>query len=262
MSVKLGSGAANGETISNTATGAADGPITATPGTVTVDVVDCDLAISKSDDPTKVAPDGQITYTMKVTNEGTADCTADITVTDGIPTDTDCVSIDVTDDNGLDINFDEDDCDSSGDVVWDTDDTLKDGDDFSLQMVVELTSGAEDGDTIENVACVQATGFAEVCDTETTKVDEDVATATPVATATVVAVPTATPRPVVPVAPPVVAPAPPAPSAGQAPTLVSPLTGTGGESGSGGSQPLALALGLAGGCLLLLGGVAMLRRPR
>jgi len=260
MSVKMGSGATNGETISNTATGAATGDIIATPGTVTVDVVDCDLTISKSDDPSKVAPDGQITYTIKVTNDGTVDCTADITVTDGIPTDTDCVSIDVTDDNGLDINFDEDDCDSSGDVVWDTSDTLKDGDDFSVQMVVELTSGAEDGDTIENVVCVQADGFAERCDTESTKVDEDVVTATktptpgPTATA---APPTATVRPVV---PPVVAPAPPAPSAGLAPTLVAPLTGTG--TAAGGSLPLALALGLAGGCLLLLGGVAMLRRPR
>jgi uncharacterized repeat protein (TIGR01451 family) len=258
MSVKLGSGATNGETISNTATGVAAGDIVATPGTDTVDVVDCDLAISKSDDPSSVAPDGQITYTIKVENVGTVDCTEDITVTDGIPTDTDCVSIDVTDDNGLDINFDEDDCDASGDVVWDTDDTLADGDEVELQMVVELTSGAEDGDTIENVVCVQATGFAEVCDTESTKVDEDVVTKTPTPGPTATAAPpTATVRPVV---PPVVAPPPPAPSAGLAPTLVAPLTGTG--TAAGGSLPLALALGLAGGCLLLLGGVAMLRRPR
>jgi len=264
MNVTLTSLALAGDSITNTAIVNGNGAelpdpvngILATP----VTVKDCDLAISKSDDPSKVAPDGTITYTMKVTNDGTADCTEAITVTDGIPTDTDCVSIDVTDDNGLDINFDDDDCDASGDVVWDTDDTLENGDDFSVQMVVELTSGAEDGDTIENEVCVQATGFAEVCDTESTKVDEDVATATPKTatpgpTATVG--PTATARPVV---PPVVAPAPPAPSAGLAPTLVAPLTGTG--TAAGGSQPLALALALAGGCLLLLGGVAMLRRPR
>jgi uncharacterized repeat protein (TIGR01451 family) len=262
MNVTVTSSAVAGESITNLATGAATGGFTATSNTTTVTVEDCDLAISKSDDPSKVAPDGQITYTIKVENAGTVDCTEDITVTDGIPGDTDCVSIDVTDDNGLDINFDDDDCDSSGNVVWDTDDTLDNGDEVELQMVVELNT-ADDGDTIENEACVQATGFAEVCDQETTKVDEDVVTATktptPGPTATVG--PTATPRPVVPVAPPV-APAPPAPSAGQAPSLVSPLTGTGAESGAGGSQSLALALGLAGGCLLLLGGVAMLRRPR
>ena len=248
------------DVITNTASVVSDEvttPVVSTPAT-SVTVKDCDLAISKSDDPTKVAPDGEITYTIKVENAGTADCTEDITVTDGIPTDTDCVSIDVTDDNGLDINFDEDDCDASGDVVWDTDETLTDGDDFSVQMVVELTSGADDGETIENEACVQATGFAKVCDQETTKIDEDVVTKTPTPGPTATAAPpTATVRPVV---PPVVAPAPPAPSAGLAPTLVAPLTGTG--TAAGGSLPLALALGLAGGCLLLLGGVAMLRRPR
>ena len=258
----VNSTAVAGDSITNTATGTADGDITATGGVLAtpITVKDCDLAISKSDDPTKVAPDGEITYTIKVENVGTVDCTEDITVTDGIPSDTDCVSIAVTDDNGLDINFDEDDCDASGDVVWDTDETLTDGDDFSVQMVVELTSGADDGETIENEACVQATGFAKVCDQETTKIDEDVVTKTPTPGPTATAAPpTATVRPVVPIAPPV-APAPPAPSAGLAPTLVAPLTGTG--TAAGGSLPLALALGLAGGCLLLLGGVAMLRRPR
>ena len=258
----LNSTAVAGDTITNTASVVSDEvtiPVVSTPAT-SVTVKDCDLKVSKSDDPTKVAPDGEITYTIKVENAGTVDCTEDITVTDGIPSDTDCVSIAVTDDNGLDINFDEDDCDASGDVVWDTDETLTDGDDFSVQMVVELTSGADDGETIENEACVQATGFAKVCDQETTKIDEDVVTKTPTPGPTATAAPpTATVRPVVPIAPPV-APAPPAPSAGLAPTLVAPLTGTG--TAAGGSLPLALALGLAGGCLLLLGGVAMLRRPR
>jgi uncharacterized repeat protein (TIGR01451 family) len=261
MDVTVTSSAIAGESITNVAKVDGNGvelpaEVTSTPATA-VTVEDCDLAISKSDDPSSVAPDGQITYTIKVENVGTVDCTEDITVTDGIPADTDCVSIDVTDDNGLDIDFDDDDCDASGDVVWDTTDTLDDGDEISLQMVVELNT-ADDGDTIENVACVQAAGFAKVCDTETTKVDEDVVTATktptpgPTATA---APPTATARPVVPpVAPPPVV-APPAPTG-----LIAPMTGSGTESGSGGSLPLAL--GLAGGCLLLLSGAAMLRRPR
>jgi uncharacterized repeat protein (TIGR01451 family) len=225
---------------------------------VTVTVNDCDLAISKSDDPAKVLPDGEITYTITVTNDGTAECTEDIEVSDVIPAHTDCEDTTVDADSDIDVD-DADGCDSSGTVTWDTNDNLDEDEQIVVTMVVSLTD-AEDGDTIENEACVQADGFAKVCDTETTKVDEDAATATPKTatpgpTATVG--PTATPRPVV---PPVVAPAPPAPSAGLAPTLVAPVTGSG--TAAGGSLPLALALGLAGGCLLLLGGVAMLRRPR
>jgi len=256
LTASITSNAVEAEQITNQAVVGALDTVATLSNIVTVTVNDCDLTISKSDDPTKVAPDGQITYTIKVENVGTVDCTEDITVTDGIPSDTDCVSIDVTDDNGLDIDFDEDDCDASGKVVWDTNDTLDNGDEVELQMVVELNT-AEDGDTIENEACVQATGFAKVCDTESTKVDEDVVTKTPTPGPTATAAPpTATPRP----AALVVAPAPPAPSGGQAPSMVAPITGTG--TAAGGSQPLALALALAGGCLLLLGGVAMLRRPR
>jgi uncharacterized repeat protein (TIGR01451 family) len=213
----------------------------------------CDLDVTKSDSPTTVGEGGEITYTITIENNGSGsgDC-SDLTVTDEIPTDTDCVDATVTDDAGLD--FDVDGCDSSGDVVWDTTDDLETDDQVVVEMVVELTSGAEEDDTISNEACADsADDVAGDCDTETTKVGGP-ATSTPAPTATV-AVPTV--RPPAPVAPPVVAPAPPAPT-----TLIAPVTGSGAESASGGSLPLALALGLAGGCLLLVSGAAMLRRPR
>jgi fimbrial isopeptide formation D2 family protein len=216
----------------------------------------------KSDSPDPVAPDEQITYTITVKNDADTNGVCDgFEVTDTIPDNTECVSIDVTDDDAAAVDEDtgDSDCDDAGEgdeVGWDSTDDLNDGDSVVLKLVVELTSGADDGDTIENEACATSGDDEQGgCDTEKTKVDEDAATATPVATATTVAVPT-----VRPVGPPVVAPPPPAPSAGQAPTLVAPLTGTG--TAAGGPLPLALALGLAGGCLLLLGGVAMLRRPR
>ena len=251
----VNSTAVAGDSITNTATGTADGDIVATGGVLATPVVvnDCDLTIDKSDDPTKVGLEGEITYTITVENVGTIDCTETITVSDDNPTHTDCVESSVDSSSDIDeSDFTVKDCN-----YWKTTETLDKGDQIVLTMVVELTSAADDGDTIENEACVNMSGFAEKCAQETTKVDEDVTTATktptPGPTATVG--PTATARPVVPpVAPPPVV-APPAPTG-----LIAPLTGSGTGSGSGGSLPLAL--GLAGGCLLLLGGVAMLRRPR
>jgi len=231
---------------------------TATPTATATPNPDCKLNVSKKDSPDPVGEGGKITYTITISNDGSGSgyCT-DLTVTDTIPTDTDCVSTNVVDvPSGYDLN-DADGCDSSGDVVWDTSDNLDTGDDVTLEMVVELTSGASKGDTISNEAC--ATSDSDVggdCDSENTKVGAP-ATATPAPTAT--RAPTVAPPPV---APPPVAPPVVPPTGGQIPSLVSPLTGTGAESGSGGSQPLALALGLAGGLLLLLGGAAMLRRPR
>ena len=251
---------ANGDTATPTATA------TRTPTATPTVNPDCELKVTKSDSPDPVDTDGEITYTITVKNDADTNGVCDgFEVTDTIPDNTECVSIDVTDDDAATVDEDTgaSDCDDAGEgdeVGWDSTDDLNDGDSVVLELVVELTSGADDGDTIENEACATSDDDEQGdCETEKTKVDEDVVTATktptPGPTATVG--PTATARPVV---PPVVAPAPPAPSAGLAPTLVAPITGTG--TAAGGSLPLALALGLAGGCLLLLGGVAMLRRPR
>jgi uncharacterized repeat protein (TIGR01451 family) len=224
----------------------------------------CILDINKSDSPKTVPEGGQITYTIRVENEGTQDC-EDIDVTDRIPNDTDCVSASVESaPSGFDIeDVDIDGCDASGDVRWDfgtgSDEELDPGDDVVLEMVVELTSGADEGDDIENEACVDATGEIEVCDDETTSVGAPAtptATGTPVATATTFVLPPPTPRP--PIA------LPPAPEAGIAP-VVAPATGGGSASRGGGmAHTLALALGLTGGAVLLAGGAAGLwvRRVR
>jgi uncharacterized repeat protein (TIGR01451 family) len=198
---------------------------------------------------------GQITYTIKITNDGdeNGDC-RDLIVTDTIPTDTDCVS--ATDDGSLD--FDIDGCDSSGDVVWDTSDELADGEDVVVTMVVELTSNAEEDDTITNEACATSSDD-EVgdCDSERTDVGAP-------ATATPTTAPTATARPTVPpVAPPPVAPPPVAPPVvAPLPALIAPATGSGADAGSSGAQTLALVLGLAGAGLLLVTGVAFAKRTR
>ena len=215
----------------------------------------CDLSVSKSDSPTTVGEGGEITYTITIKNEGdeNGDCT-DLIVTDAIPDDTDCVS--ATDDGSLD--FDISGCDASGNVLWDTNDNLDDGEDVVVTMVVELTSGAEEDDTITNEACaISSEDVPGDCDTETTKVGAP-ATKTPT--------PTATTRPTVqpPVAPPPVAPPPVAPPAGEPlPSLIAPETGSGAHAGgTSATQTLALGLGLAGVCLLLVSGVALARRPR
>ena len=256
----------DGTTITNTAVVAGVDGATGDTANDTVVVNDCDLTISKDSDDDEVGEGGQIVYTIDVENTGTADC-ANVVITEDIPNDTDCTATDVIEANS-DVDIDDaDGCDASGSVTWEvtegTLDGLEPGDEAEVEITVELTSGAEDGDNIDNEACVTSDDTdanTDICDTVTVDVEGVAATATPTKTTTPSGVtPTATARPVVPVAPPV-APAPPAPTGGQAPTLVAPLTGSGAESG--GSLPLTLALGLAGGCLLLLSGAAMLKRPR
>jgi len=253
MDVTLGSGADDGETITNTASVVSTEvttPVVSTPAT-SVEVDDCDLTISKSDSPTTVAEGGEITYTIKVKNVGTADCT-DLTVTDDNPSHTTCVDSSVDSTSDIDASdFDINDCED-----WTTDVNLDPGDEVVLQMVVKLTSAADEGDTISNEACATSTGFADICDTETTKVGAP-ATATPTTAPTATARPTVQPV-VPPVAPPPVAPPPVAP-----PTrLIAPITGSGADAGGSGAQTLALLLGLAGAGLLLVSGVAFAKRTR
>jgi fimbrial isopeptide formation D2 family protein len=226
---------------------------THTPAPTATPNEDCDLRVTKNDDVDPVAEGGEITYTITVRNEGDGNghCT-DLTVTDTIPTDTDCS--DATDDGTMD--FDISGCDTSGDVTWDTNDNLDTGDEVVITMVVELTSGANEGDTITNDACATSSNDEPGdCDTERTKVGEP-STATPTTAATTAATPYVPP----PVVPPVIAPLPPV--AAPAAALIAPATGSGADSEGGSSQVPALALGLAGGLLLLLSGAAMLRRPR
>ena len=122
-------------------------------------------------------------------------------------------------------------------------------------MVVVLTSGASNGDHISNTVCADADGpgtVLEACDTERTLVGGATVTPTPIPTA--VTLPTA-----IPTIPPLVIV--PVPTARALPTLSPPITGTG-STGSGGSGPLAVGLGLAGAALLLVSGFALVKRTR
>ena len=176
-------------------------------------------------------------------------------MTDTIPDDTDCNDASV--DSSSDIKESHvtiKGCDSSGDVTWKTTSTLATGDQLVLTMVLDLTSGAKDGDTISNEACAVSDNSdpAGDCDTEKTNVSSEtpVPTTAPTATTAPIA-PTATARPI--------APPPPLPTAVVMPILV-PNTGSGPGTSSNGA--LALALGLTGGALLLLGGTGVWLRRR
>jgi uncharacterized repeat protein (TIGR01451 family) len=221
--------------------------VTATPN------ANCELNAVKDAAASTVPEGGQITYTIKVENNGSGSgsCT-DLTVTDVIPADTDCVSATATDDAGLDIDIDG--CDTSGTVTWDTNDNLDTDDQVTLQMVVKLTSGANEDDKINNEAC--ATSSSDVGgDCDSARVTVTGATATPTTA------PSATPFPTVPPVPTVPTVIVPVPTARALPTLSPPITGSGSTSG-GGSGPLALGLGLVGACLLLVSGAALVKRPR
>jgi len=226
--------------------------VTNTPAPTATPNPDCDLSVSKSDSPTTVGEGGEITYTITVTNDGSGngDCT-DLDVVDAIPDDTDCVDATVASSSDIDEgDFDINGCDSSGDVTWSTNTNLDTDDSVVLTMVVELTSGAQEDDTITNEACATSTNdVGGDCDSERTTVGAPT-TATPQPTATRAA----TVQPI----PTVIAP-PPIPTARPLATIAPPITGTGPDGGSG---PLALGLGLVGVCLLLVSGAAMVKRTR
>ena len=214
----------------------------------------CELTIAKDADDNEVGEGGEITYTITVENEGDVDC-LDVVITENIPDDTDCVDTGVTADSDLDEgDFDVAGCDGSGDVVWDGFD-LNNGDVVEVTMTVDLTSGAEDGDEIANIACVTTEAWDDVngdeidCDEMTVDVEGVAATATPTVGPTATRGPTAQPLPTIQAPPPVPTARPIAP----------PITGTGPDGGSG---PLALGLGLIGACLLLVSGAALVKRTR
>ncbi|MDI6857794.1 MAG: hypothetical protein QME71_05715 [Dehalococcoidia bacterium] len=236
----------NGQEPTATPTDTATPTATATPNT------GCILTISKSDSPTTVPEGGRITYTITVRNTGNDDC-FDMVISDTIPTDTDCVSLAVTrEPSGVDIDFDEDDCDASGVVRWTTDDVIEPGDRVEVQMVVQLESDVEEDDEITNTACVIAEREVEVCDTERTDVGP-APTAMPTTPPTATSVPTVPPPP-----PPVVPTVPPPPPL---PTVVAPPTGTGPSAGTMVFWAIA-GIATVGGLLLLGGGVAWSRRTR
>lgn len=237
-------------------TGTATPTDTATPTVTPTPNPNCILDVNKDDNVSSVPEGGQITYTITVSNDGTepaGEC-IDLDVVDTIPTDTDCVSASVSSASDIDPDdFDVDGCDSSGDVVWSTNTDFETGDEVVLQMVVELTSGADEDEVISNTACATSTNDeGGECDSVRTTVGAPV-TPTPTTAPTATPVPTVPPPPVVPTVPP-----PPPPPL---PTLAPPPTGTGPSAGTMVFWAIA-GIATAGGLLLLGGGVAWSRRTR
>ena len=223
-----------------------------TPTTAPTANPDCVLDIEKDADESEVAPGGEITYTITITNDEDGDCT-DIVVTDDLPSDLTCVSATVVEEENLD--FDQGDIDDSCDddnVEWaaDTGDVLDGSDEVVLELVVTADDDLDEGDEVDNEVCVNAEGAAEACAVETTDIGEE-ATSTPQPTATRQA--TIQPPPVV--APPIVAP----PVVVAAPVIAPPVTGTGPD---GSSLPLAAMLGLVGAALLVGSGAMLVKRTR
>ena len=129
------------------------------------------LIISKDAD-VEVGEGGEIIYTIHIENQGTVDC-GDVVISDMIPNDTDCIATDIIEE-GSDVDIAEaDGCDSNGDVTWEVTqgslDGIEPGDEAEVEMTVALTSGAEEGDGIDNEACVLS-GGVEDCDTVTVDV--------------------------------------------------------------------------------------------
>jgi uncharacterized repeat protein (TIGR01451 family) len=214
----------------------------------------CILEIDKDADTGEAAPGEQVEFDIDVQNDGDEDC-VDVVVSDEIPTDTDCVK--VNEPSGVDV--DEDECDEFGTVEW-YDFDLEPGEDVTLTITLEVESDADEGDDIENEACVEAEGESGVCASDEFEVEEAEPTATPTATRTPVYLPTPTTYVAAwPTAAPAVVPAA---ETGVSP-VVAPSTGTGSLSEGGSmAETLALALGLAGGAVLLASGVAVMRAKR
>jgi uncharacterized repeat protein (TIGR01451 family)/fimbrial isopeptide formation D2 family protein len=251
-----GAGADEGDLITNTAVAAAAQGSTGDSASVDVFISDCDLSISKDSDDNEVGEGGEIVYTITVDNANNAGDCADVVISETIPDDTDCIATSISNDSDVDINAAEG-CDSSGTVTWDVSEGSLDGlteDQVAeVTMTVELTSGANDGDEIDNEACVTFGDLPDdfaICDTLTVDVSGVAATATPTVGPTPTRGPTVQPVVPPPVAPPVAVPLP---------TIAPPITGTGPGGGSG---PLALGLALVGVCLLLVSGAAMVKRTR
>jgi len=230
----------------NTSTPTATNTPTATPV--------CDLGITKDITDSTVPEGGTADYTITVTNNGDNDCTPRMEVSDVIPSDTDCSDASVDSSSDIsDSHFTIDGCDTSGTVTWHTDTTLNSGDSIVLDMSLDLTSGASDGDHITNEACITEPSNLG-CDSARLTVTGATATPTTAPTAT-----PGTPTATVVVVLPTLRPTTP-PLGGVAPTISVPVTGTG--SSGGGSSPWPLALGALGGLLVLGSGVVLAKRTR
>jgi uncharacterized repeat protein (TIGR01451 family) len=223
---------------------------TSTPAATATVNPKCDLSIKKTAANSTVAEEGDATYTITVTNDGTGDC-GGLTISDVIPDDTDCSSAKVASSSDISSsNFTISHCSSSGTVKWVTTKNLGEDEQAVVTLVLSLDDSLDKGDRVTNTACVTSTDdVRNTCDDVRITVGSE-PTATPTVTRTPVTVPT--------VAPYVPPPPPPPPAAQPAPSVALPNTGAG--SNSGGWSPLSLALAAAGACLLLVSGRALARK--
>ncbi len=246
-------------------------------GTPTASAVDdvvtpyCDLQIVKEANESEVEAGGRITYTITVTNianeigEYQAEGCINPEVTDNLPSDLECVSVSVVENEdhlGFSQTAINESCeDDEVDVQFTG--SLAEGDQVVIRLRVDTDEDLEGGERVSNTACVSAealpaepTGELIVdqaepvtvgpfCDTERVRIEEE-----PTATPTNTPVPP-TSTPVVIIVQPTATPKPLA-------TLAPPRTGTGTDGGS--SPWLPVGLGISGLALLAVAGGAMAKR--
>jgi uncharacterized repeat protein (TIGR01451 family) len=150
--VKVNANTPNNTLINNSATAAsttADGTPGNNTGTASTTVVgQADLAVTKTDSPDPACVNGNITYTITLTNNGPG-AAASTTVTDGTPANTTFVSASVT--SGAGWTMTSPAVGGTGNVVFSKASTAN-GETATFQVVVKVNAGTLHGTVINNSA--------------------------------------------------------------------------------------------------------------
>src|SRR5262245_53866396 len=150
MIVKVNSSAANGSTISNSATGATS-TTDPTPGNNTGNattsvITQADLVVTKTDSPDPVVAGANLTYTINFANNGPSDAQT-VTVTDAVPTNCTFVSAVVTTGTGWGTSAPA--VGGTGNVVF-SKATVAAGETAVFTIVVKVNSNTDNGGTLSN----------------------------------------------------------------------------------------------------------------
>ncbi|MBI4751829.1 MAG: DUF11 domain-containing protein, partial [Acidobacteria bacterium] len=150
--VKVNANAANGSTITNTATAGAttSDPVSGNNSGMATTTVNtsADLSVTKSDSPDPVTAGNNVTYTVNFTNNGPSDAQT-VTVTDGVPTNTTFVSASVTTGTGWSTSSPS--VGGTGNVVF-SKATVAASETAVFTIVVKVNSNTASGATITNTA--------------------------------------------------------------------------------------------------------------
>jgi uncharacterized repeat protein (TIGR01451 family) len=114
---------------------------------VTVNTLDADLSITKTDSPDPVAPGGTLTYTITVTNNST-DAAQNVTVTDNLPATVTFGTCNSVSGNGT--------CGGTGNSRTVTYASIAGGASETITLQVTVSNAATDGSTISNTASVSS----------------------------------------------------------------------------------------------------------